>query len=329
MFNSVFSFLRYESEILGQFPGDYSGIASGEQPVAECPLVKIGPAPSHLTMAGIWIPKNVLQLILRKLSPEELSRICAVCKVFNEVASSNSLWNSYDVREVFPNATFFTREDWKTYYGLESEQRGRPCVDKIDYIELKKIEARVEDGLGFTVIEFVPNDKISDVEESAANPKAGNPVTFRHFSDYIIKKLGEVQAKAVIVAMTNNVFIDSKGRSVEERKQILKDMKCKPFGILAATRLATMRFCKSPQGAEVRLFSDNPPTWTLCIDEKKDEATGEIVEVLSHFGGFALAGPYVDYFGDYAAGSDGVAGLREFKVIDETKNAISKPLKTD
>ncbi len=222
-------------------------------------------------MGAIPVPRDVIRLILRHLSPDELFKVCRVCRLFNEVASSNPLWNSYDLRELFPNATFIDREVWQTHidvekYGIELEQRGRPCVDKTDYVELKRMESQVEDGMGITIITLFKGDKLSNVQESAANPKAGNPITFQYFSPDLLALLGDAEAEAVTVAMTNNVFIDSRYKTVAERKQIVEDLKCKAPGILAATRLGVMRFNMSSPGAPVRLFGDSPWTYTLCLD---------------------------------------------------------------
>ncbi len=169
------------SSISGQFPDEYYGIG------AEI----ISPAPSQISMGGAQVPRVVIQLILRHLSPDELFKACRVCKLFNEVASSNPLWNSYDLREVFPKATFIDREVWQTHidvekYGIELEQKGRPCVDKTDYVELKRMESQVEGGRGITIMTLPKGDKLSNVQESAANPKAGNPVIFQYFSPYIL-----------------------------------------------------------------------------------------------------------------------------------------------
>jgi hypothetical protein len=193
-------------------------------------------------------------------------------------------------------------------------------VDKTDYIMLKRIEARVEDGNGFTIMTLPQGLTLNIVRDFAQAYEAGNSTGFAVFSPLIIKSLGDVQlSKTVTVAITNGVFIDSRNKSVEERKKIVEDLKCEVPGILAATNLGIMRFIMSPDEAPVRLFSGNPKwTWTLCIDKKKDEITGEIVEVFTLFGGFGLDGPTVEnYFCD--SENEGVAGLWEFKVLSSPK----------
>ncbi|MBS0629869.1 MAG: F-box protein [Verrucomicrobia bacterium] len=67
-------------KIASEFPAAYGGFGSEE---AE-------KKPVTVSMSGVWVPKNVVWLILRHLPFEDLPRICAVCRVFNEVASMDS-----------------------------------------------------------------------------------------------------------------------------------------------------------------------------------------------------------------------------------------------
>jgi hypothetical protein len=91
-----------------------SGCAQpGIEDYAQVKPIEAGPA--QLVVAGCEIPKDIFQVIFRHLSPEELLKVCQVCRLFNEVASKNSLWHSYDLREVFPNVTFIDKQVWETY----------------------------------------------------------------------------------------------------------------------------------------------------------------------------------------------------------------------
>lgn len=272
------------------------------------------------------LPKALIQLVFKHLNPEQLLRICRVCSMFNHVASCNPLWNSYDIREVFPNATFIDRRVWEAYvdvekkeYGLTLESKGRPCVDKIDYLVLKRMESKVEGKKGFTIMELFKGDKLNNVKGFAESPKAGNRTQFSRFEPSIIEELGDEELpERIFVAITNDVFEKSGGKFTFEQKQIAKDLGCEVPGIDAVTNLAIMSFIISPKDSPVRLFGSRPMTYTLCVNQKQDEA-GEIVEIFSDFGNFTSEGPEVRrYWNQYSRdlACYGVAGLKKLKIIE-------------
>ncbi|MBS0629871.1 MAG: F-box protein [Verrucomicrobia bacterium] len=268
------------------------------------------------------IPRDVVWLILRHLPPEELPRLCAVCRVFNQVASSDLLWRSYNLREVFPNARFIGRDEWERYVHVDPStlvQRGRPYVTKQDFKEIKQMEKQVEGKLGITIMTFFKGRTLQEARDSAGNPKEGNVTRFQFFNHDRLEQLRKVQCpETITVVIANGVFEGSKKQPVDKRKQMVRDLKCRPLTLREAVDFGLMVYRMTPGDAPVRLFGGSPDhTYTLCVDEEKDEKTGELIEIFSHYGDFEPAGPCVSNSVLFRnGGGRGVCGLRELKVLD-------------
>ncbi|MBS0629870.1 MAG: F-box protein [Verrucomicrobia bacterium] len=307
---------RASDEIAARPPGD------GEASTAEADEKNLVTLVPGLSMSGIWIHLDVVTVILRHLPPEELPRICTVCRVFNQVASGNPLWQSYDLREVFPNARFIGREEWQRYVDVDSStlvQRGRPYVTKQDFKEVKQMEKQVEGKQGITIMTFFKGRTLEQACDSASCPKEGLVTRLRCFESKFVKELNVECPKTITVAITNGIFQGSKRKGrFNQKKQLVNDLKCRPLTLREAVDFGLMVYRMSDPGAPVRLFEEGPPTkYTLCVDNKKDEKTGGIIEIFSNYGGFGfgMAGPYLRSASEMST-LDGIAGLREFKVRD-------------
>lgn len=148
---------------------------------------------------------------------------------------------------------------------------GLPYVNKADYVALKRMESQVEDGRGLT---FMPLFGTS------------------------------------IVAFTNGIFKGSRKKSVEERKQIVKNLRCEVPTTLAARAFGRTRYRGHPEP-----LSANRTTLTLCVDEKRNNSTGKTIGLISHIGSLPKETP-IDLEEDTNRIREefGVAGMRQLKV---------------
>lgn len=320
MFNSVSSFLRSAWEIAYQFTG--SGISEPSDPSLErfkskvfagrvkLPLAKIMQKAPLVETGGYWVPKNIIQLIFRQLPPEELLKVGLVCRVWYQIASSDSLWNSYDLKEVFPQATFIDRGVWEAYIDLEKnglilEGEGRPCVDKWDYIDLKRIELEVVDKMGISILTLPKGTSFNKIAAFAGSPKMGNPVEFSYISQRLDEEFRDREIEETItVVITNCYFKHIKVRNPSWVDVELEALECKRPKIVPLASLAMMRFIISDPESPIRLFG----AYVSC-EEKIDGFNVAL-------GGFDKHGPNV------MAGeplrpdaSYGKAGMRKLKVI--------------
>jgi F-box-like len=274
--------------------------------------MKINQGSETLILSGVEVPKDVLQLIFKLLPPEELLTVNKVCRAWYHISSRDSLWGSFDLREVFPNATFIDKEAWKTYvdvdkHKLELEEKERPYVIKQDYIEIKRMESRVEEGQGITILTLPKGLTFNKVKAFAASHKIGNKTDFENIWARITEELGNKEIEeTTTVAITNGIFKGSRNKSVEEQKKLVEGLNCEMPGLVSVAALAIMRFIISDADQPIRLFGDFPLTYTRC-EEKLDK-----LQVA--FGGFALGGP-VAYLHNFDHDSRGVGGLRKFKAI--------------
>lgn len=258
--------------------------------------------------------RDVTKLIFRRLLPHELLKVGEVCRLWYQLASSDDLWMSYRLQELFPLATFIDRNIWETYidvekYGWEMKDPGRPYVDKWGYIMLRRIESAVEGGLGFTVLWLFKGHKLNDTIDFAGSAKQGNSTEFGFIWPCIVEELGEKEVKEpVILAVTNNVFKKSRNKTIEEQQERVEELRCKILGILPAMDVVLMRYRISDPADPIRLFGDDPLTYTRL---KKKVAEHTVV-----FGGFSLAPGGSDAFSPFSdREEDGVAGQWKFKVI--------------
>lgn len=309
----IVTFLKSAWEIASEFPVAYGGYNSDEAGERRTIVSS--------TNAGTVIPQNVIWLILRHLPPEELPRMCAVCKVFNQVASSDSLWKSYDLREAFPNARFIRREEWERYVyvnPLTLVERGRPYVTKQDFKEIKRMEMQVEGKQGITIMTFFKGRSLRDARDSAEDCK-GNQTKFRFFPHFYQEKMWDVECpKTITVAIANGIIQGTRGKSPRDaREQIERDLNCRFLTLGEGVEFGLMVFRMSPPGDPVRLFGPEDNN-IFCWDVIKD-AHGYPMEVYSYYG-WNTIGPKASTVDDnFFDGSRhvGASCLREFKVVDD------------
>jgi len=310
-----------------QLPYEQNEKVAVEECVQACPLAAASDARVSVLTAEGSISRDLLQLIFRHLPPEDVLRACQVCRKWNQIGSKDSLWYSFLIEQLFPEAPIIDGSTWKQYvdvegYELDVELKGRPVVSKTDYLILKRMEAAVEDGEGFAIM-LRPkglglNRMIRIAAAPQGDPAIGNRFEFSWVSSYIEEHVGDIeQQETDVVAITRGNFKESRTVLVEPRKKIAHDLGCEVFDPRSATAVAGMTYITSAEGEEpTRLFSDDNhewTAWTLMIDKEIDKQTGEESEVIAHLGDFSLYGPRIG--DEYADGYPGVGGFRKFKVI--------------
>lgn len=79
------------------------------------------------------LPNDVLVYVLRFLPLNKLGEVCRVSQLWNRLASSDGLWKSYPLSELFPKITFVRRDVLKDL-GINLE---RPFISKVVYSILR------------------------------------------------------------------------------------------------------------------------------------------------------------------------------------------------
>jgi len=138
----------------------------------------------------------------------------------------------------------------------------------------------------------------------AKSPKAGNKTDFREIYFPIFEKFGDTPvAKTYVVAISNSVLSNSRSLSFEAQQALLVNNGCVVPGLLEMAALNILTYISSPSQQSIRLFNDEPYTYSRC----QEMINGWRVIV----GGFDPSGLCVGS-NCYDYGSIGVAGLRKF-----------------
>lgn len=254
--------------------------------------------------------RDILLLVFRRLHPNDLLRVCKVCRLWNEVGSQDPLWRSFHISEVFSDPVIDQRV-WEHYieleeYGLVFEKKGRLCHEnKQHYIDVDHMGSEVERGQRFTILTLPKGLSVNKIIAFTGATKQGNATQFEYINAKFIEDYGDEELpETITIAITNGVFEGSRNESVAEHIVRVIRLKCEMPEVLTVMALAMMRFISSDPNAPVRLYGDDPTTATRCLEK----VAGRFRAL---FGYFAPGGPNVNY-DDYVDENHGVGGVRKF-----------------
>jgi hypothetical protein len=236
-----------------------------------------------------------------KASPQPLS-----------VASLAPMLPKASIKPALP-AIAFGKELWEKYLGDVGEEPPLPSyIQQIlqspcPFFPGKKVE---ETHL-LTLIPKTVNGKLltlDSLEELVKHPKQGQATKYIYYWDDIKKEYGSQSlSSSYWVLMTRDVIPESRNRSYDAQKQLLKSYSQKAHvlyevpHLLEAAVSISMEYLKTGQ----RLYSNDPLTYTRCQERVSSHPTWPL-----EVGGFAAGGLHVDSHID--RGSSGLGGLRKF-----------------
>ena len=248
----------------------------------------------------------VVNHIFSYLNLHELGVSRSVSRIWNEYASTPILWQSTIYREIA-----FSSKNWAEW----SADLVKDVNMRQEMLSLPKNIAEELRRSAFPGINIRETHVLVRMPKGLTLKSLGE-LAKKYFSQYsdgyrfiwsaIVQELGDKSIdKSHWVLMTKDVLPGSRNKSYGEQQKIVADLAEKSLISYEVPETLESAACILSQyfGSNIRLFSDNPWTYTRC----KENVQGYQVVV----GGFAPAGLCVSY-DDYDDDSIGVAALRKF-----------------
>lgn len=274
LYNTIYSMVEdaWEStERLRQDAKERLGMGYGLDKTIEFKVIESG-------AYNLQLPRGVIELILKKLSLRDVLNSRLVSRAFNVIASGNTLWNSFNIRHLFPSAKFLLNEG------------DQPICSMEDYIVIKHMASKVEGKKNVTILSLS--------EKECLNEYATDENLSLRIDPTIKEALGNKSQRS-IVAISNGVVDGTKEVCSLRREKIVENLHCVPATALALSALGI----RSP--APDQIFDDN--TASLCVDQN---------QIRSVVGGNRTYGFYVNDFNlsvDDENPFHGIACMRELK----------------
>jgi len=244
----------------------------------------IGIEAANIQLSNVKVPRVIIELILKRLPLKDVLNSRLVSRAFSVIASGNALWNSFEIRNLFPNARFFLNED------------DRPICSMEDYIVIKRMASMVEGKKNVAILSLSENECLNDYTEGENSVRI----------DPAIKtELGNKSQRS-IVAISNGVIDGTKSLYADNREKIVKNLQCEPATALALTALGVR------SSADQQIFDDNSAS--LCVDQKL--VGDRAIQIRTIVGGNRTYGFYVNNF-DLSVDNEhpfhGIACMRRLK----------------
>jgi len=259
------------------------------------------------------LPNELVLKVFSHLNLATLGTICCVSKAWKRLANEPILWKSAIYREIA-----FGNDQWAQCFGTDvvknednrEEFSSLPSDDFIaDCKKFKSIfpERNAKDRLMLVRLPKTLNGGLTlkSLGELAKKDFSATDTGYRFISPSIIQEQGDKSIdKSQWVLMTKDILPGSRDKSYVEQQKIVAELAEKSLISYEVPETLESAACILSQyfGSNIRLFSDNPCTYTRCKD--KVQCFQTIV------GGFAPTGLRVFVNCDYDF--IGVAALRKF-----------------
>jgi len=262
------------------------------------------------------LPDELVLEVFSHLNLATLGTICCVSKAWKRLANEPILWKIAIYREIA-----FGNDKWAQCFGTDvvkdednrEEFSSLPSDDFIaDCKKFKSIfpERNAKDSLMLVRLPKTLNGGLTlkSLGELAKKYFSDSDSGYRFIWATIVQELGDKSIdKSHWVLMTKDVLPGSRAKSYGEQQKIVADLAEKSLISYEVPETLESAVCILSQyfGSNIRLFSDNPWTYTRC----KDKVQGYQTVV----GGFAPAGLGVrSHHYRYDYDNFGVAALRKF-----------------
>ena len=259
------------------------------------------------------LPLVCISHICGFLPPEDLANTSLVSKEWGllgganpELWSSPTLWDKFDLKGFFHARglplNVIDKKVWFDWTGLEIDESSFP--DKRGVIlGLKEMFAslEIEGDAGITLL-TLPPVTLRELREKFLD-------RIRYIYPPVLAQYGDIaETKTHLIAITNNILKGSRGLSSSVQEVLVLGKGYEMIGVTAALALAILTEKSSSVAPPLRLFRNDPWTYTRCAELVE----GHRVVV----GGFAPSGLIVSNisfdYEDFDDALNGVGGLRKF-----------------
>jgi hypothetical protein len=260
------------------------------------------------------LPDELVLEIFSHLNLATLGTSCCVSRKWRRLAGDPILWKIAIYREIA-----FGNDKWAQCFGTDvvkdednrEEFSSLPSDDFIaDCKKFKSIfpEKSAKDSLMLVRLPKTLNGGLTLKSLGKLAKKYFSNSGYRFIWPSIVQDLGDKSInKSHWVLMTKDILPGSRNKSYGEQQKIVAGLAEKALISYDVPETLESATCILSQylGSNIRLFSDNPQTYTRC----KEEVQGDRTAV----GGFALAGLGVrSFIITYVYDLMGVAALRKF-----------------
>lgn len=197
------------------------------------------------------LSEEISMLIFSYLKPKDLGRSCLVNKQWRRLASDSTLWNAFNLREIFPSLKVFDEIDWASHIDLSSfglDVTDAPPLDKrtaISFIN-RSLSLPIERNAGVTLLTIPKGVTYNILVKVAGSPKMGNITQFKDIPDCIPNEIGDIPVdKTYRIVITNSIFKNSRNLSVSAQEALVSKIGCDMPKILEAMVLLIMTFMSS------------------------------------------------------------------------------------
>ena len=263
------------------------------------------------------LPDELALRIFGFLSPEELGRASCSCREWRRLASDQSLWDAFNLKELYPGFNVIDEKVWEKHIelnALDIDATGAPSLDNRTLIPVvSRLSKQVEGGAGVTLLTIPKGLTFDKLLELPGAPARG--LVSKEFSE----KFGDIPVdKTYVVAITNAILANSRNIYSEQEK-LVNSLGCEMPRVLPVVALAVLTYVSSEK--RIRLLPPSGPNcegssiYTRCLDKLKQFDFNLVV------GCFTQDGLIIDKT-IHAHGAIGVMALRKFEVIDDNSRSL-------
>lgn len=209
------------------------------------------------------LPNDILLEIFKFLSVRDLNSVSLTCKRWHQLSSYESLWKSFNLKELFPSLTIFDLEDWKTHFNLPNLKIDINAAPSSDYrimiAMLQKLFSypllkntkvtllTIPAGLTYNKCIKLAESLHSKGHKILINSFHKGYIFSRKNKNYnnFIKHTNKPVAETYRVILTE-VLKDSKNAPISSLQKLVKEMNCEVPDLLASTVLPIVTHAASP-----------------------------------------------------------------------------------
>lgn len=219
------------------------------------------------------LPPEVRRYIFEFLSLEKWGQISCICKEWKMLTADNSLWESLNLKTLFPKLQILDAKTWKTHVDMATYELDVAAdfrQDKQMIKTLKKFASlKIEGDAGITLLTIPKGLTFNKLMRLAQSPKQGRVTRIKDFGDHqIAKNFGNIPIdRTYRVIITNNILEKSRRTPRCHQEGIVELLGCQLPGVLEVATLAILTYISSTKILPTRLYNDNPRTYTNCLEQ--------------------------------------------------------------
>ncbi|MCH9625498.1 MAG: hypothetical protein S4CHLAM123_06740 [Chlamydiales bacterium] len=187
---------------------------------------------------------HIILHILSFLGVDDLGNCCLLSHSWKQLASDDVLWK--DLQSFFPSLRVITPSDWTKYVDLNqwdlSFEDLVPLENKMMIPELKKFASlHIEEDAGFTLLTLPKNLSFNKLVEIATSQQHGNTTPFENYLDERARlQLNLITDTSYTILISNKPLKGSRGKTIQEQQQIVRECKCAIPGVLDVAALLAL-----------------------------------------------------------------------------------------